>query len=76
MSSITISELKVTGLDLFEDQESYLTEVSDAEMSAANGGFTTPVVTFITASSPECAAFAGGIVAGAAVSVKVTEAFK
>lgn len=75
MSSIAISELKETGLSLFEDQESYLNEVNGEELSPINGA-STPVITFVTASSPECAAFTAGIITGASASVVITKAIK
>ncbi|GAC1468332.1 MAG: hypothetical protein NVSMB70_13610 [Chamaesiphon sp.] len=75
MASITISELNVAGLNLFADPESYLDEVNDGELGSVKGG-TTPIIVFATASSPECAVFAGGLIAGAGASVTITKAFR
>jgi hypothetical protein len=67
MSSITISELNVAGLNLFIDGESYLDEVNDGELDSVSGGLS--IVAFSIASSIECAAFAGGLVAGAGAAI-------
>lgn len=75
MTSITISEINVTGINLFEDGESYLDEMSDADLGSVNGGFS-PLIAFATASSPECAAFAGGLISGAVAGIGITRAFK
>jgi hypothetical protein len=68
MSSIAISDLRVTGLSLFEDSESYLQEISDAELGIVNGG-TSPVVVFATASSVECATFVASLIVGATAGI-------
>jgi hypothetical protein len=46
MASITVSNLNVAGLDLFNDQESYLTEVTENELGLTHGGITpgSPVI--------------------------------
>lgn len=61
MSAIKISNLEAAGLSLFNDQESYLNELNDAELGTINGGGTPAI--WATASSVECATFiASGIV--------------
>ncbi len=57
MAYITISDLKATGFDLFNDQESFLNEVTQEELALTNGGIT-PSVILIT--------IAEGILGGAA----------
>lgn len=64
MSSITVSNLETTGLSLFNDKESYLNEIKDAELAMINGGGT--LAGFITASSGECVAFGYAAAKGAA----------
>ncbi|WP_149030958.1 hypothetical protein [Moorena producens] len=61
MASIAIYDLKVAGLSLFEDQESYLADINDFELGTLNGGIGP---TIITASSPECVTFAAGFIVG------------
>lgn len=43
MSTISISDLKPSGLDLFSDSENYLDEISESEFTNVNGGISTPV---------------------------------
>jgi len=38
MASITLSQLNVTGSELFQDSESYLNELNDAASVSINGG--------------------------------------
>ena len=38
MSTIAVSELHNTGLQLFEDSESFLNELNDADSTSINGG--------------------------------------
>ena len=38
MASITLSQLNVTGSELFEDSESYLNDMSDAGSISVHGG--------------------------------------
>lgn len=40
MSNIEIYELKSSGIELFEDSESYLTQLNEDEMTQVIGGFT------------------------------------
>ena len=40
MSAITISNLAPPGLSLFQDQESYLADISSTELGMVNGGAT------------------------------------
>lgn len=40
MSTITISELNASGLELFDDSESFLYELSEEELHLVNGGAT------------------------------------
>jgi hypothetical protein len=42
MSTISISDLKPSGLDLFSDSENYLDEISESEFINVSGG-STPV---------------------------------
>jgi hypothetical protein len=65
VSSVVISELKTTGLNLFEDKESYLDEVNETELTQTIGG-ATPVSVVATVQ------FAGGLIQGAAASVALT----
>jgi hypothetical protein len=51
MALITVSNLRPSGLDLFDSSESYLQELSDAELEGTNGG-ATPLL------------FAAGFIAG------------
>ena len=69
MSTISISDLRPTGSDLFSDSESYMSELGDNELVKVNGGST--LICFrigyaAARSSQQCAA---GI-AGAANAVK------
>ena len=38
MAELIIDDLNLTGLDLLQDQESFLNEVNEAELSAISGG--------------------------------------
>ena len=38
MAEISIFDLNLTGLDLLQDRENFLDELSDAELSAISGG--------------------------------------
>lgn len=40
MASITISNLRPAGADLFQDSESFLNELTDEELKATHGGIT------------------------------------
>ncbi|MBD0390394.1 MAG: hypothetical protein ICV54_28830 [Nostoc sp. C3-bin3] len=57
MARITIFDLNPTGSELFFDSESYLNELSEAELAIQGG------ITPTTTASP----FLGGLVAGAAI---------
>nr|AVH79604.1 hypothetical protein [Nostoc sp. PCC 9205] len=46
MASITVSNLNVAGLDLFNDQESYLSEVTDDELGLTHGGISPTFIAF------------------------------
>ncbi|MDB9457441.1 hypothetical protein [Dolichospermum circinale] len=39
MASITLSQLNVTGSELFQDSESYLDDLNDASSVAVHGGY-------------------------------------
>jgi hypothetical protein len=39
MASITLSQLNVTGSELFQDSESYLNDLNDASSVAVHGGY-------------------------------------
>jgi hypothetical protein len=39
MASITLSELRPVGSELFQDSESYLNELGDREVNSVVGGF-------------------------------------
>ena len=39
MASITLSQLNVTGSELFQDSESYLDDLNDANAVAVHGGY-------------------------------------
>ena len=38
MANISITDLNLTGLDLLQDEESFLNEINEAEVSAIFGG--------------------------------------
>ncbi|MDJ0734772.1 MAG: hypothetical protein QNJ47_12010 [Nostocaceae cyanobacterium] len=38
MATITISQLNQSGIDLFQDSESFLNELTDTEMDLTKGG--------------------------------------
>lgn len=44
MSSITVYSLDAAGLSLFNDQESYLDNINDAELAKVNGGVSSPLL--------------------------------
>lgn len=71
MSSITIAELDVAGLDLFMHTENYLDAVTDQELDSVNGGLLPAVVSFFTASSAACAAIALEAAKGATVGIGI-----
>ena len=68
MATISISDLKPTGSELFFDSESYMSELGDSEINIINGGATT---------SPFCIAVSAGVVASIIVEVskKVSNPF-
>jgi hypothetical protein len=46
MTNIVISNLSLAGFDLFLDNESYMTDVSDRDLELVNGGlFTSTTIT-------------------------------
>jgi hypothetical protein len=54
MADIAISNLHATGADLFADSESYLNELTEAELSSTKGGFSpSPITIPIILASPE-----------------------
>lgn len=61
MASITISDLRPAGYDLFSDSESYMKDLSEAELGI-EGGITPAIVAAAAWSSANCgyAAVAGG----------------
>jgi hypothetical protein len=48
MSTISISDLKPSGLDLFLDSENYLDEISESEFTNVVGGVTPVTIEIIT----------------------------
>jgi hypothetical protein len=58
MAKLKINELKVTGSELFEDSETFLTELTNEEIATAMGGSiyatigTTTTITSISPYSP------------------------
>jgi hypothetical protein len=60
MACISISDLQPVGLELFDDSESYLTEIGGTELSVHGG---------LTPSSPFCASLAVTAVAASAGAV-------
>ena len=62
MAYITISDLRPAGADLFTDSESFLSELSDGELSVYGGA--TPVV---VASAAACFKISLAVTAGAAL---------
>lgn len=66
MASIKVSNLDAAGLSLFNDQESYLNDIKEADLTVVNGG-ASPAVSLAPASSVACAtaaAAAGGALIG------------
>jgi hypothetical protein len=56
MATITISDLRPAGSELFFDSESYLTELSDDELAGTQGGSSWVCAgAAVYASSPGCA---------------------
>jgi hypothetical protein len=51
MTTIQINTLKPAGSDLFADQESYLKELSDAELNQSMGGSLGRVLDWLSISS-------------------------
>ena len=43
MANIAIYDLDTSGLDLFMDSEGFMSELTEDELTATNGGFTTSV---------------------------------
>ncbi|QZZ20215.1 hypothetical protein J5X98_23590 [Leptothermofonsia sichuanensis E412] len=64
MAYITISDLRPAGADLFMDSESFLSELSDGELSVYGGG--TPATT-VPLSAAYCFKVSLAVTAGAAV---------
>lgn len=69
MASITISDLRPTGFDLFSDSEGYMNYLDESEFDGIYGG-ATPIAAFYVGlaaarSSQACAAGAVGLVNGA-----------
>jgi hypothetical protein len=46
MAVITVSNLRPSGLDLFDSSESYLQELSDTEVEGTKGGITPFLIGF------------------------------
>ncbi|MEH2296942.1 hypothetical protein [Nostoc sp.] len=44
MASITISELRPAGIDLFHDSESFFSELTDADLDLTHGGITPALI--------------------------------
>lgn len=65
MAFIEISDLNLTGMDLFQDRETYLDEVKDSDLAIVKG-----------AATPTTVPFVASLISGAAASVKITQAFK
>ncbi|BAZ42604.1 hypothetical protein NIES4101_85730 [Calothrix sp. NIES-4101] len=62
MATISISNLRATGANLFADSESYLSELTDAELNETKGG-----------SIIAGAAFVAGVIIGVAISVRIAK---
>ena len=54
MASIAIPDLNTPGLDLFQDSESFLNELTEDELNMTRGGIT-PFIPYAIASSEPCA---------------------
>jgi lactobin A/cerein 7B family class IIb bacteriocin len=61
MASITVSNLRPIGSDLFMDSESFMDALTDNELAEINGG-ASPLITTIATKWFVGAAVAGGIV--------------
>jgi hypothetical protein len=66
MSSITISDLRPVGCDLFADDESYMKDLADNEFDSVQGGFSPFVYAGVLALESSAACVAGAT-AGLAV---------
>jgi hypothetical protein len=66
MSSITISDLRPVGCDLFADDESYMRDLANNEFDSVQGGFSPFIYAGVLAleSSVACGAVAGAAVGG------------
>lgn len=49
MANITITDLHPVGSDLFMDSESFMNELSDAEINGTKGGISTVGIVLLTA---------------------------
>jgi hypothetical protein len=61
ISSVKISKIEPTGLNLFDSEESYLGELSDSELTdvtGGNGGIREGIAAGVKASSERCANWA------------------
>uniref|UniRef100_A0A2P0ZG77 Class IIb bacteriocin, lactobin A/cerein 7B family n=1 Tax=[Tolypothrix] sp. PCC 7415 TaxID=373957 RepID=A0A2P0ZG77_9CYAN len=62
MASITVSNLRPIGSDLFMDSESFMDALTDNELAEINGGASPVLITTIATKWFVGAAVAGGIV--------------
>jgi hypothetical protein len=69
MASIKINCLQPYGADLFLDSESYLTCLSDDELTMIQGGATMTVTVVSTATASPAALVVGGLVLGIGIGI-------
>lgn len=62
MATISIFNLHATGTDLFTDSESYLSELTDAELNDTKGG-----------SAISVGAFTAGVIIGVAITIRIAK---
>lgn len=69
MATIALSELQPAGSSLFSDSESFMTELSDSELTDINGGVTPGILSFIGVSSAGCGAVVSAVATGVAYTI-------
>jgi hypothetical protein len=62
MPNIKINDLHSTGVDLFNDSESYLNELTDEDLNLTHGGFTKSIKRFANWSSDVCTLTVGSAI--------------
>lgn len=71
MASITVSDLRSTGSDLFMDSESFMDVLDDSELNSINGGLTPIAIWGIAVSSQYViGAMAGGAIVGSVIATR------